>query len=52
MIREFIELETARQKEIADHLEDDHNRDWTALNRIFLEMINFDQTGDEKTEHF
>lgn len=40
VIREFIEAETARQKEIADCLEDDHNRDWTALNGIFLEIIN------------
>lgn len=39
VIREFIELETARQKEIADNLEDDHNRDYTALNAIFLEII-------------
>ena len=40
VIREFIEAETARQKEIADNLEDDHNRDWTALNGVFLEIIN------------
>lgn len=40
VIREFIKSETARQKEIADHLENDHNRDWTALNGIFLEIIN------------
>lgn len=39
VIREFIESETARQKEIADHLEDDHNRDWTALNSIFLQFL-------------
>lgn len=37
-IKEFIESETAKQKEIADRLEDDRNRDWTALNRIFLEI--------------
>jgi len=43
VIRDFIESETARQKEIADNLEDDHNRDWTALNRIFSEII----TGKE-----
>lgn len=43
VIIEFIESETARQKEIADNLEDDHNRDWTALNSIFLEII----TGKE-----
>lgn len=40
VIREFIELQTARQKGIADNLKDDHNRDWTALNSIFLEIIN------------
>lgn len=40
VIRAFIESETARQKEIADDLEDDHNRDWTALNNIFIEIIN------------
>lgn len=40
VMREFIESETARQKEIANHLKDDHNRDWTALNSIFLEIIN------------
>ena len=39
VIREFIESETARQKEIADNLDDDHNRDWTALNSIFSEII-------------
>lgn len=39
VIREFIETETARQKEIADSLEDDHNKDYTALNRIFIDII-------------
>lgn len=39
VIRSFIEEETARQKEIADALPDDHNKDWTALNIIFREMI-------------
>ena len=39
VIREFIESETARQKEIADNLDDDHNRDWTVLNSIFSEVI-------------
>ena len=39
VIREFIESETARQKEIADNLDDDHNRDWTVLNSIFAEII-------------
>lgn len=39
VIRSFVEAETARQKEIADALPDDHNKDWTALNTIFREMI-------------
>ena len=39
VIREFIESETARQKQIANDLEDDHNKDWTALNRLFAEII-------------
>lgn len=39
VIREFIESETARQKEIADNLVDDHNKDLTLLNRIFIETI-------------
>lgn len=43
VIREFIQSEAARQKEIADSLEDDHNRDWSALNSIFLEIINCEQ---------
>lgn len=38
-IREFIERETARQREIAEKMEDDHNKDLAGLNRIFLEMI-------------
>lgn len=39
VIIQFIKSEIARQKEIADNLEDDRNRDWTALNRIFSEII-------------
>ena len=39
VIRSFVEAEIARQKEIADALPDDHNKDWTALNTIFREMI-------------
>lgn len=39
VIREFIETETARQKEIADSLADDHNKDHTALNCIFIDII-------------
>lgn len=39
VIREFIVNETARQKQIADDLEDDHNKDWTALNKLFAEIL-------------
>lgn len=45
VIREFIESETVRLKEIADDLEDDHNRDLTALNRIFIETITEKETS-------
>ena len=38
-ILSFIETEIQKQKEIADSLEDDHNKDWSALNRIFAEVI-------------
>ncbi len=39
VIRDFIVRETERQKQIADDLKDDHNKDWTALNRLFAEII-------------
>lgn len=39
VIRTFIETEVARQKEIADHLTDDHNKDWSALNRVFRGIV-------------
>jgi len=39
VIRKFIETEVARQKEIADNLTDEHNRDWTALNELFREIV-------------
>ena len=39
VIRSFIETETAKQKEIANALPDDHNKDWTALNTVFRKMI-------------
>ena len=38
-IRDFIVEETKRQKEIADLLVDDHNKDQTALNDLFREII-------------
>lgn len=39
VIKEFIEAETARQKKIADDLEDDHNKDYAALNCVFVDTI-------------
>lgn len=39
VIREFIESETARQKDIADKLADDHNKDRTALDQVFRSVI-------------
>lgn len=39
VIKEFIETETARQKKIADNLEDDHNKDYAALNCVFVDII-------------
>lgn len=39
VIKEFIEAETARQKKIADNLEDDHNKDYAALNCVFVDII-------------
>ena len=39
VIRDFIMVETERQKEIADNLADDHNKDWMVLNKLFAEII-------------
>ena len=39
VILRFIETEIQKQKEIADSLEDDHNKDWSALNRIFRPRV-------------
>lgn len=39
VIKSFIETEIQKQKVIADELQDDHSRDWSALNRIFAEII-------------
>lgn len=39
VIRDFIVAEIAQQKEISDSLPDDHNKDWSALNRVFREVI-------------
>ena len=39
VIRDFIEMEIMKQKAIADRMEDDHNKDWNALNRVFSEVL-------------
>ena len=39
VIRSFIEDEIAKQRQIAYDLQDDHNRDLTGLNKLFLELI-------------
>ena len=39
VIREFIESEIERQKIISDELPDDHNKDLTNLNQLFMEII-------------
>ena len=38
-IRQFIEEELSRQKQIADSLPDDHRNDWTELNACFRRVI-------------
>ena len=38
-IRDFIEAELVKQKEIADTMADDRNRDLTALNLLFRELL-------------
>lgn len=38
-IRDFIREELVNQKEISDSMQDDRNKDWTALNRCFAETI-------------
>ena len=41
IIRDFIREELQRQKAICDSLPEDRNKDLTALNRCFAEMIDF-----------
>ena len=38
-IRDFIQDELPTQKAICDSMPDDRNRDWTALNRCFADVI-------------
>lgn len=39
VIQAFIEAEVARQKDIADCLADDHNKDWSELDRVFRTIV-------------
>ena len=39
VIKKYIEEEIQKQKVIADELVDDHNRDWSALDKVFIETI-------------
>ncbi len=39
VIKNYIEDEIKKQKVIADELADDHNRDWSALDKVFIETI-------------
>lgn len=39
VIKRYIEEEIQKQKVIADELADDHNKDWSALDKVFLETI-------------
>jgi len=38
-VRQFIEEELRRQKQLADQMKDDRNNNWEALNRVFLELL-------------
>lgn len=40
-IRNFIETELIRQKEIADSMADDRNRDWSVLNLLFRDVMGY-----------
>lgn len=39
VIKKYIEDEIEKQKVIADELADDHNKDWSALDKVFIETI-------------
>ena len=39
VIKRYIEEEIQKQKVIADELADDHNRNWSALDKVFIETI-------------
>ena len=38
-VRQFIEEELRRQKQLADQMKDDRDNNWEALNRVFLELL-------------
>ena len=42
-VRQFIEEERRRQKQLADQMKDDRNNNWEALNRVFLELLKEEQ---------
>lgn len=42
-VRQFIEEELRRQKQLADQMKDDRNNNWEALNRVFLEFLKEEQ---------
>lgn len=42
-VRQFIEEELRRQKQLADQMEDDRNNNWEALNCVFLELLKEEQ---------
>ena len=39
VIKKYIEDEIKKQKVIADEFADDHNKDWSALDKVFIETI-------------
>ena len=42
-VRQFIEEELRRQKQLASQMKDDRNNNWEALNRVFLELLKEEQ---------
>lgn len=42
-VRQFIEEELRRQKQLADQMKDDRNNNWEALKRVFLELLKEEQ---------
>ncbi len=52
VIQKFITEETLRQKEHTDNLLDDHNKDITALNKIFREIISACRSQSIESQSF